>query len=151
MEMKTRFLSANRKLIVYAGVGLFLAAGIGATHVPCNDSGGKNLRVIPKNIDANQVERIMHKMSHDLGVMCSYCHPYTKPDIFPTRVDFVTDELPAKVIARKMMLMTDKLNKKYFGFKNNYSEEAMHNKTSITCNTCHLGLPKPNNRFAIID
>jgi hypothetical protein len=141
--------TTNRKLIVYVGIGLFLTAGIAATPKPSIDSDGKNLKVLPKNIGGDQIERIMHKMSHDLGVMCSNCHPYTKPDVSPMRVDFVTDEMPDKNIARKMMIMTDKLNKKYFGFKNDYSDESINRKNIITCNTCHLGSIKPDSHFII--
>jgi hypothetical protein len=139
----------NKKLIIYAGMGLFITAGVAATHPPSSESSCKNCKVIPKNIDDEQMERLMHRMSHDLGSGCTFCHPFTKPGVNPMRVDFVTDELPAKNIARKMMIMTDKINKKYFGFKNDYSLEAMNNKLALNCNTCHRGLPKPNNHFSI--
>ena len=141
----------NKKLVAVSGIGLFIAVGIAATPAPSGDPSLKNLKVIPKNIDADQVERIMHKMAHDLGVTCTYCHPYTKPGVFPQRVDFVVDEIPAKNTARKMMVMTDKLNKKYFNYINRYDYDAMVNKTIITCNTCHRGLEKPNNKLIIPD
>jgi hypothetical protein len=139
----------NKKIFIYAGLGLFIAAGLAATHPPSSDSSCENCKVIPKNTDDDQMEILMHRMSHDLGSGCTFCHPFTKPGINPMRVDFVTDELPAKITARKMMIMTDKLNRKYFGFKNDYSLAAMNNKSSLSCNTCHLGLPKPNNHFSI--
>jgi Photosynthetic reaction centre cytochrome C subunit len=138
----------NKKMLAAVGIGLFIALGIAATHAP---SELRNLKVIPKNIDEAQVERIMHKMSHDLGVTCSHCHPNTKPGIFPQRVDFISDEIPAKKIARKMMVMTDKLNKKYFNYINRYDYDALINKSIITCNTCHRGLEKPNNNLVIPD
>ncbi len=138
----------NKKMLAASGIALFIAFGIAATHVP---SELRNLKVIPKNIDEAQVERIMHKMSHDLGVTCSHCHPNTKPGIFPQRVDFISDEIPAKNIARKMMLMTDKLNKKYFNYINRYDYDAIINKSIVTCNTCHRGLEKPNNNLVIPD
>ncbi len=134
----------NKKIIIYAGIGLLVTAGIAATHVPGEKSEWKNLKVIPKNTDEDQLERIMNGYSKQLGVTCSYCHPDTKPDIFPRRVDFASEEKPEKQIARKMMRMTDKINKKYFGYKNKYDFESL--KTSvISCNTCHRGLKKPSN------
>ena len=141
----------NKKQLAGLGIALFIAGGFAATTAPSEDPSPRNLKVIPKNIDEDQVERIMHRMSHDLGVTCTHCHPNTKPGVFPQRVDFITDELPAKNIARKMMVMTDKLNKKYFKYINRYDYDAMTNKSIITCNTCHRGLEKPNNNLVIPD
>jgi Photosynthetic reaction centre cytochrome C subunit len=136
--------SLSGKIIVYAGLGLFMAAGIAATHTPPEKPAWKNLKIIPKDIEEEQMDRIMYQFAHQLGVTCSYCHPDTKPGIFPVTVDFVTDELPEKATSRKMMLMTDRLNKKYFGYKNDYGFESLKNIV-VTCNTCHRGLTKPNN------
>jgi hypothetical protein len=135
----------NKKMIIYTGIGLFIAGGMAATPRPPEEkTEWKNLKIIPKNTDEEQMERIMHLYTRQLGVTCSYCHPDTKPGIIPVEVDFVTDELPAKGIARKMMNMTDRLNKKYFGYKNDYSF-ASYKNSPVTCNTCHRGLTKPNN------
>lgn len=134
----------NKKIIIYTGIGLFIATGMAATHRPPEKTDWKNLKIIPKETDEEQMERIMHQYTRQLGVTCSYCHPDTKPGIIPVEVDFVTDELPAKVISRKMMMMTDKLNKKYFDYKNDYGFNSLKN-SPITCNTCHRGLTRPNN------
>jgi hypothetical protein len=134
----------NNKIFIYAGLGLFITAGIAATKASPEKPEWKNLKVIPKNMDEDQMERIMTKYTRQLGITCIYCHPFTKPDIFPKRVDFASDEKPEKLIARKMMIMTDKLNKKYFNYKNDYSIESLNKNSILTCNTCHRGLPKPN-------
>jgi hypothetical protein len=134
----------NKKTLVYAGIGLFMVAGISATHTPQERSEWKNLKIIPKKIDEDQMERIMTRYAKNLGVPCAYCHPDTKPDVFPRRVDFASDELPQKNIARKMMQMTDKLNRKYFNYKNDYSYYSFKDAI-ISCKTCHRGLPKPRN------
>ncbi len=104
----------------------------------------QNLKIIPKNIDEDQMERIMHRYSQALGVTCSYCHPDTKANVFPRRVDFASDEKLEKRIARKMMRMTDKINKKYFNYRNLYDFNSL-SKPVLACNTCHRGLQKPNN------
>jgi hypothetical protein len=141
--MNNRFLPKNRKIIVYAGFSLFIAAGATATPAVA-DYGWKNLKVIPKSTNPNQLERVMTRFDKSLGVTCSYCHPDTKPDIFPRRVDFVSDELSQKRTARDMMRMTDKINKKYFNFKNDYNFDAFF-KQPVDCKTCHRGLTKPYN------
>jgi hypothetical protein len=134
----------KKKIIIYAGIGFFVFTGIAATRPSIKKDGCENCKVIPKNIDEDQMERIMYQYTHQLGVTCSYCHPDTKPGIVPVRVDFVTDDKPEKKIARKMMIMTDKLNRKYFGYSNDYSFESLSTHQGITCNTCHRGLTKPN-------
>jgi hypothetical protein len=134
----------KKRVVVYAGIGLFIFAGTAATSPPQEKPGWKNLKVLPKKLDEDQMERIMGRYSKNLGVNCSYCHPDTKPDIFPRRVDFVSDEIPQKEVARKMIRMTEKLNRKYFNYKNDYGFESFKNAI-ITCQTCHRGLPKPRN------
>ena len=134
----------NKKIIVYAGIGFFMFTGMAAIRPPKEKNSCENCKVMPKNTDEDQMERIMTQYKKQIGVGCDYCHPYTKPDVFPRRVDFVSDELPAKKIARDMMRMTDKLNKKYFKYKNDYGFESFMNQV-ITCKTCHRGLPKPRN------
>ena len=134
----------NKKIFIYTGLGLFITAGIAATHPPQEKPDWKNVKVIPKNTDEEQMERVMFKYTRQLSVTCSYCHPDTKPGVFPKDVDFASEELPEKLIARDMMRMTDKLNKKYFGYKNDYSPESFQ-AAPITCNTCHRGILKPVN------
>jgi hypothetical protein len=134
----------NRKFFVYAGIGLLISAGIASTHVPGEKPEWKNLKIIPKDIDEEQMDRLMYQFAKSLGVTCSHCHPDTKPDVFPRRVDFVTDELPQKRTARDMMRMTDRINKKYFNYKNDYGFESL-TKEVITCKTCHRGIMKPSN------
>jgi hypothetical protein len=134
----------NKKTIIYAGIGIFFSSGIAATHPVKENDTCENCKVIPRNTDEDQMERIMHQYTRQLGVTCSYCHPDTKAGISPVRVDFVTDEKPEKLTARKMMMMTDKLNRKYFGYSNDYSFESLNAHQGITCNTCHRGLTKPN-------
>lgn len=135
----------NKKITAYIGIVLFITAGIGASQPPQENPRWKNVRVIPKKTDEDQMERIMTKYTRQLGVTCLYCHPFTKPEIFPRRVDFVTEEKPEKIVTRNMMRMTDAINKKYFAYKNDYSAESLSNAKVITCNTCHRGLPKPTN------
>ena len=136
----------NKKTFVYIGIALFITAGLSATHIPPDKHEWKNLKVIPKTIDEEQMERIMYKYTRQLGVTCIFCHPQTKPGITPIRIDFATDDLPQKNTAREMMRMTNKINRKYFGYVNDYSFNSLNNKTGITCTTCHRGISKPSNQ-----
>jgi hypothetical protein len=136
----------NKKTLVYLGIALFITAGLAATHVPQDKPEWKNLKVIPKTIDEEQMERIMYKYTKQLGVTCVFCHTETKPGITPVRMDFASDEIPQKITARNMMRMTDKINRKYFGYKNDYGFNSLNNKTGISCTTCHRGISKPSNQ-----
>jgi Photosynthetic reaction centre cytochrome C subunit len=135
----------NKKIIVSTCMGLFISAGMAAIHMPPEKHTWKNLKVMPKNIDEEQMERVMYKYTRQLGVTCIFCHPQTKPGITPIRIDFATDELPQKRTAREMMRMTDKINIKYFGYKNDYGFNSLHNSV-ISCTTCHRGISKPSNQ-----
>jgi Photosynthetic reaction centre cytochrome C subunit len=130
-----------RKGIVAGGLGLFLLAGVAATKPPAGDEPKfKNVKVIANDIGADNMERIMTTIEHQLGVTCIYCHAATKPGIFPKDVDFASDEKPEKKIARQMLKMTIALNKKYFGFK---VDRILFNKPVIWCVTCHRGYIRP--------
>jgi len=134
----------NKKIAIYTGIGLLITAFLAASPPPPEKPHWKNLKVIPKETDGDQMERIMYKYTRQLSVTCVYCHSATKPDVYPKDADFASDENPKKLVARDMMRMTDKLNKKYFGYKNDYSFKSLK-EAVITCNTCHRGVYKPSN------
>src|SRR5450755_2531590 len=94
----------NKKIIIYAGIGLFLTAGVAATIETTEKPEWKNLKVLPKDMSAELMEQIMHQYTGQLGVTCKYCHSDTKPEVFPMRVDFASDEKPEKLIATNMIL-----------------------------------------------
>lgn len=156
----------KRKFRVSLVIGMAVLFGLAATHAPADQiktnsnrpepethtsekTEWKNLKIIPKNTDEDQMERIMHNYSQALGVTCSYCHPDSKRGVFPQRVDFTSDEKPEKLIARKMMRMVDRLNRKNFDYINRYDFDGLK-KQPLTCNTCHRGLQKPNNISLVI-
>jgi hypothetical protein len=134
----------NKKIFICAGIGLFITAGFAATQVPPEKPGWKNVKALPKKLNGDEMERIMVQYGKQLGVTCSYCHPDTKPDVFPRRVDFGSEELREKRVARDMIRMTEKINAKYFNYKNDYSLYVFID-APINCNTCHRGLTKPRN------
>ena len=75
----------------------------------------KNLVVLPKNISAGELSKIMIDEFEDgLGVSCNFCHTENKETHRP---DYASDEKPEKKIARAMMRMTMGINKKYFNLR----------------------------------
>jgi hypothetical protein len=88
----------------------------------------KNLKVLPKNISEQKLDSIMDSYNKALGVDCNFCHVKGKGD----ELAFEKDDMPEKLISRKMMLMTNDINKRHFG---NYKE--------VSCVTCHNGKAHP--------
>jgi hypothetical protein len=97
----------------------------------------KNLKVLPKNISPEDLQKAMHTFSLSLGVRCGYCHEVKEnPSGGRPEVDFVSDTKPEKKFARDMFRMTADINKKYLGKMGPDFEE-------VTCVSCHRGSPKP--------
>jgi hypothetical protein len=95
----------------------------------------KNLKVLPKNISEAALDKIMDDFNYSLGVSCDYCHAKSdKAD----ELKFASDAKPEKNTARKMMLMTNDINMKYFGGTKNRIEPQ-----TIKCITCHRQKPYP--------
>ncbi len=94
-----------------------------------------NLKILPKNISEKELDKVMDGFNISLGVDCNYCHAKkTTVD----ELNFASDKKTEKEIARKMMLMTTNINKKYFDFNKQKS-----NIQAVTCYTCHRGNPIP--------
>ncbi|MCC8425059.1 c-type cytochrome [Mucilaginibacter sp. UR6-11] len=98
-----------------------------------------NLKVLPKNISAKELQGIMVDDFQDaLGVNCSFCHAGNKNG---RGLDFASDARPEKEIARQMMRMTIGINKKYLKVKHpKIGSDAL----VVSCNTCHKGQPFPD-------
>jgi len=129
----------QRKFLAIILLGLFLVAGIAATR-PADEPGFKNLKVLPKDIGKKDLDKIMDGFKAALGVRCSYCHAPSK-DSTNHLPDFPSDDKPEKGIARKMIKMTNKINKKYFNYTNTGDSQAL---PTVDCMTCHHGKPHPS-------
>lgn len=97
----------------------------------------KNLKVLPKNISKPQLDSVMKHFTVALGVKCTFCHEYNNDT---KAFDFVSDKLNHKKIARDMMKMTAKLNKKYF---DQSAKTPIAKNLEVTCYTCHNGKGHP--------
>ena len=102
----------------------------------------KNLKVLPKNIQKQQMDSVMRHYSAALGVKCNFCHVFNQEQ---KAMDFASDANEHKGIARDMMKMTNQLNKKYFDIK---SSKDLSAKLEVTCYTCHNGKADPT-KFAV--
>jgi len=133
----------NKKILVIVFLFLITLAGIAGIKPPRkNEEKFKNLKVLSKDIDEDQMERIMYNFDRQLGVSCMYCHDSTR-NVFPPRADFASDEKKEKRIAREMLKMTLRINKKYFDLDIDREIKA---KPLIWCRTCHMGFPIPRNQ-----
>jgi hypothetical protein len=128
----------GKKTLVAIIVGLFMVAGIAAT-TPPEAPKYKNLKILPKNISKEDLDKVMDHFKTALGVKCSFCHAPSK-DTAQKWPDFASDEKPEKLIARKMMKMTSKINKKFFSDNKNEQGVAV---PAVECMTCHHGSPHP--------
>ena len=125
--------SASRKITVIISLCLLIMMGQSFTQ-PAGKQKGTNLKVLPKDISEEELIGLMKEYAKSLGVKCSYCHSRLADD--STHLDFASDAKNEKIIARKMMTMTDCVNKKYLGKIDGVFEE-------ITCVTCHMGKVRP--------
>jgi Photosynthetic reaction centre cytochrome C subunit len=94
-----------------------------------------NLKVLPRDISGDELDKLMHRYKQDLGVPCGYCHeenPQTR------QIDYASDENPIKETARFMIRMNDDINTKYLAQLGDrrYAEP-------LTCGNCHQGQVQP--------
>ena len=125
-----------KKLKVLSSLAVFIIIGIAAVKQPENLK-FKNLQVLPKNITADSLDRIMDGFNASLKVDCKFCHVKDKNS---DALIMEKDDKPEKEIARNMMRMTMDINKKYFQFNEEVSAAQVQ---AVTCYTCHKGQPIP--------
>jgi hypothetical protein len=88
-----------------------------------------NLKILPKDIDKNDLIRTMRTFSQSLGVRCDHCHVLQQD-----KKDFASDAKREKQTARNMMKMVHRLNADFFDYKD---------APKATCFMCHHGEHKP--------
>ncbi len=113
-----------------------MVIGIAATRPP-DPPKPKNLKVLPKDISHEDLDKVMDGFKAALGVKCNFCHAQSK-DTASHHLDFASDEKPEKSTARDMMRMTKKINKKFFNYKNDGTAVP-----PVACMTCHRGSAHP--------
>ena len=108
-----------------------------AAAMPQEEPAPKNLKVLPKNIPHRQLDSVMRSYNVALGVKCNYCHARTEDG---KHLDFASDAKHEKEMARNMIRMTEKLNKKYFEHTNTEHGVSM---MAVSCYSCHHGEQEP--------
>jgi hypothetical protein len=123
-------------LVVVVGLGV---VGISA-RPPVKDvpGGYVNLKVLPRSISSRELQGIMTDDFEDgLGVSCGFCHVANKGG---RGLDFASDAKPEKEIARSMMRMTLRVNKRFFNVRHPLLGSS---SLTVTCVTCHKGQAFP--------
>jgi hypothetical protein len=94
-----------------------------------------NLKVLPKDISGDDIDKLMHRFEQDLGVPCGYCH---EQNVQTKAIDYASDENPVKETARFMIKMNGDINTKYLAQLGDrrYAEP-------FTCGNCHQGQIDP--------
>lgn len=131
-----------KKISVVLGLILFMLIGVAATHPadrPAENKTKRNLKVLPKDISDDDLDKVMDSWKAALGVKCNFCHAPSK-DTASRHLDFASDAKPEKDIARHMFRMTAKINKKYFSFNKDDKGTVI---PAVSCTTCHRGSAHP--------
>ena len=104
----------------------------------------ENLRVLPKDISRDSLLVVMFGFADGLGVQCGYCHSGGDPNTL-IGVQFKADDKPTKVRARAMYSITSQVNALLRA-----DTAGQRLQTSVTCLTCHRGLPDPRPLHEVI-
>jgi hypothetical protein len=96
----------------------------------------ENLRVLPKEISKGELLATMRGWTVDLGVRCNHCH--VGPDDLQG-MDFASDELATKRVAREMLRMVQTINAGTIATLPPRDEP----RQTVTCMTCHRGAARP--------
>lgn len=115
---------------IIALLGLAVVSWISPS--PADD---RNLKVLPRDISSDSLERVMDGFVTALGVDCRFCHA-PKDSTRPKVLNYASDANPMKETTRIMMRMTIEMNERYM-------KQITHASQLVTCNTCHRGQPTP--------
>jgi hypothetical protein len=130
-----------KKIAVVAAMFTLMATGMSAIRPQDDDKPKKrNLKVLPKDITHDELDKVMDGWKAALGVKCNFCHS-PSADSSNHHLDFASDAKPEKNIARHMYTMAAKINKKYFSFNKDDKGVTI---AAVSCMTCHRGSPHPD-------
>ncbi len=124
----------SKKLVLLCGLMVIISFSI-AWNQPRNND-GRNLKVLPKNISSDSLERVMDGFVTALGVDCGFCHAPRDPQQ-PKKLDYASDANHVKDVTRTMLRMTMEMNDKYMTSLPNKNIQL------VSCNTCHRGETMP--------
>jgi hypothetical protein len=115
------------------------------TALPAANAQGKfppdslvNVKVIPKDTPMSAVILAMRRFATSLGVRCTYCHVGEESASLET-YDFASDQKRTKQAARVMMQMVNTINGQHLSGVPSRPSPSL----TVTCETCHRGVPRP--------
>ncbi len=120
-------------------LGLVVIVAISMSFTNGDEKLYKNLKVLPKDITKPQLDSVMKHFTAALSVKCNFCHVKTEDG---SKWDFPSDASKHKLVAREMMKMTNKINKKFFDVAGGGKD--MNVVPMVTCYTCHGGKKHPS-------
>jgi hypothetical protein len=114
-----------------------LAAASGApTQEPTREPAKPgNLRVLPRDSTSADLKILMDRYDEELGVTCDYCHAQ---DSRTQKLDYASDDNPAKQTARVMIAMLNDINSKYLA-----QLDDQKYVSAVSCGNCHRGQTDP--------
>lgn len=121
-----------KKLFLLFGLAAMITALV-SWYQPDEDD--RNLKVLPKDISSDSLERVMDGFTTALNVDCKFCHAPKDPKE-PKKLNYASDANHLKDVTRVMLRMTNEMNSKYI-------KELGDKAQLVTCNTCHRGQPMP--------
>ncbi|MBW4889335.1 c-type cytochrome [Mucilaginibacter sp. HMF5004] len=140
---------SHKKLLItlsLSSVVVFITAtAMKSSQQEQQDEKFKNLKVLPKDISKDDLEKVMHSWNDALGVRCNFCHARNAET---NKMDMASDAKPEKEMAREMMKMTEQINKKYFKPEKEDKEHKDDMMAAVNCMTCHHGSAHPNSAAA---
>lgn len=95
-----------------------------------------NLKVFPSTTTKRELVETMKQWNQALGVRCDFCHEQKVPGDHQS-IDFASDKIGHKEVARRMYRMTRDLN------AGPLPTAAGEEDAAVSCVTCHRGLPSP--------
>lgn len=96
----------------------------------------KNLQVLPRDISRTELVATMRNWTGEVGMRCHQCHEGPE-DL--KGMDFASDAKPTKRAAREMLRMVLHVNQDTLP----RLPAVERVRATVTCDTCHRGLPKP--------
>ena len=114
-------------------VPILIVLGSQQSHVPTAEIVDTPSVKILKGLTAPEFEAEMQQMNVALGVACGFCH---------VRGNFASDDNPHKATARRMLEMTQTINRQFFAdYRPARPDESRLGR--VTCYTCHQGEQRP--------
>ena len=95
-----------------------------------------NLQVMPENVGKRDLISTMQEFSGALGMDCTDCHDMKIPGDFSS-IDWASEKLHNKEVARGMMKMVQEINAKLLPSATGEDDFA------VRCITCHRGVEVP--------